>query len=285
MSVASAADEALPRSRTQRFSETRVQRLVDILVAVWIFSGGFVMTEPSPYELGFLAVLGLALFAGFGFYRSTLGLLVLFALFVPFALLAAFQVKVTELGDALIFQAVTIFLFFTAYFVANYVGEAPQRRMRLIVAAYVATAVLAAALGTLGYLGVIPGSEMLTRFDRAKAFFKDPNVYGPFLILPAMYLLQRVLLAPGRRAVVAAALFMVILIGVLASFSRAAWGRCRFRGDGGGLVFWLEARASDRCVSDDLTRRRARYRGRNRRVAQPAAVQPTLQNPRHRADL
>jgi O-antigen ligase len=247
MSLTAAAGAALPRADRRPSGRTLAHGLLDILVAVWIFSGGFVMTEPSPYELGFLAVLGTALLAGFGLYRSTLGLLVLFTLFVPFALISAFQVKQTDLTDALIFQAVTIFLFFTAYFVANYVAESPQRRMRLIVGAYIATAVLAAILGTLGYLGVIPGAEMLTRFDRAKAFFKDPNVFGPFLILPAMYLLQRVLLAPGRRSVVAAILFMVILVGVFASFSRAAWGHFAASAMiATGLVFWLEALVRDK---------------------------------------
>ena len=52
-------------------------------------------------------------------------------------------------------------------------------------------------LGTLGYLGI--GHDLFTRYDRAKALFKDPNVYGPFLILPAMYALQRVLVAMPRR--------------------------------------------------------------------------------------
>jgi hypothetical protein len=70
----------------------------------------------------------------------------------------------------------------------------------------------------------MPGSELLTKFGRAKAFFNDPNVFGPFLILPAMYLLQRVLLGNGRRALLGGALFVVLAIGVFASFSRAAWG-------------------------------------------------------------
>ncbi len=96
--------------------------------------------------------------------------------------------------------------------------------MRLIVAAYTIAAVGSAVLGTLGYLGLIPGQDLLTLYGRAKAFFKDPNVFGPFLILPAMYALQRVLLGKPGRAFWGAAIFMVIAIGVFASFSRAAWG-------------------------------------------------------------
>jgi hypothetical protein len=200
----------------------RTTTLLDALVVGWIFAGGMVITEPSPYELAFLAVLGVSMFAGFTLRCSTLGLLVLFASFVPFAIIAAFQVKFSSVPDALVYQAVTIFLFFTSYWVANYVADAPQARMRLIIGAYLATAVISAMLGTLGYLGV--GHDLFTRYDRAKAFFNDPNVFGPFLILPAMYMLQRLLLAPPRRALSAALAYGVLLIGVFASFSRAAWG-------------------------------------------------------------
>jgi O-antigen ligase len=225
MAMTAAAEVAGMRNPGALWLKARATTLLDWLVAFWIFCGGFVITEPSPYELSFLLVLAVALYAGFGLHRSTLGLLVLFIAFTPFALIGAFQVRYNDLTDSLIFQAVTIFLLFTGYFVANYVADDPQRKMRIIMGAYIATGVLSGAIGTLGYLGILPGgTELFTRFGRAKAFFNDPNVYGPFLILPAMFLLQRVLLGNMRRALFAAALFMVILVGVFASFSRAAWG-------------------------------------------------------------
>jgi hypothetical protein len=213
------------RARGDAYLQDRLATLLKWAVALWVFAGSVVITEPSPYELSFVLVLAISVFAGgFAFQRTTLGLLVLWVVFIPFALIAAFQATFTPLNDALIFQAVTIFLFFTSYWVANYVAEAPQERMRIIVAAYTVAAVLSAAMGTLGYLGLIPGRELLTLYGRAKALFNDPNVFGPFLILPAMYALQRVLLGSNRRAFWGAAVFMVITVGVFASFSRAAWG-------------------------------------------------------------
>mgnify|MGYP001048842078 CR=1 FL=1 len=244
MALTATADSIDARSRGAAWLKARLARVLDWTVALWIFLGGFVITEPSPYELSFLLVLGVALFAGFGLHRSTLGLLVIFAALIPFALLAAFQARMHELTDSLIFQAVTIFLLFTSYFVANYVADAPQRKMRLIIGAYIVTAVIGALAGTLGYLS---GSELLTKFGRAKAFFNDPNVFGPFLILPAMYLLQRILLGTRWRALWAGALFMVIAIGVFASFSRAAWGHlAASAGIVFLLVFFLEAHAREK---------------------------------------
>lgn len=247
MALTGTAGDHAHRQGTRAATSTRAAKLVDWLVALWIFSGGFVITEPSPYELTFLLVLGASLFAGFGLHRSTLGLLVLFTALIPFALLAGFQARYNDVVDALLFQAVTIFLVFTGYFAANFVADAPQRRMRLIVGAYVATAAVSAIVGTLGYLGLIPGSDLLTRFGRAKAFFNDPNVFGPFLILPAMYLLQRVLLGARGRALWAGVLFMTLVVGVFASFSRAAWGHFAISGALVFLmVFILESQARDK---------------------------------------
>ncbi len=213
------------RSRGAAYVAARAGTLLKWAVALWVFAGSIVVTEPSPYELAFLLVLALSLFgAGFAFQRQTLGLLVLWIAFIPFALIGAFQATFTPLPSALLFQIVTIFLFFTSYWVANYVAQAPQERMQLIVGAYTAAAVFSALIGTLAYLGLIPGGDILTLYGRAKALFNDPNVFGPFLILPAMYALQRVLLAPPRRAFWGGVIFMVIAIGVFASFSRAAWG-------------------------------------------------------------
>lgn len=222
-------------------------RLLDFMVGFWIFTGGMVLFEPSPYELTFLVVLPLAFVAGLGLYRSTFGLLAILIGFTPFALIACFQVRFTPISDALIFSIVTIFLMLTAYFVANYVAEATERRMRLIMGAYTAAAVISAIIGTTAYLGLLPGADIFLRYGRAKAAFNDPNVYGPFLVLPAMYALQRVLLAPGRSAIIAGGIYLVLFVGVFVSFSRAAWGHFALSSMIVlVLCFWLEATARDK---------------------------------------
>ncbi len=225
MALAGSAGDPSRAAIGAAYVRDRAAALLHVLVGVWIFAGGFVITEPAPYEPLFLIVLFVGAFGGWVLGRNTSGLLALFFAFVPFALIAAFQVKFITVTDALIFVAVTIFLFFTACFSASYVAEAPQPRMRLIVRAYIASAIVTALLGIGGYLGVIPGGEALfTRYWRAKGAFQDPNVFAPYLILPAMYLLQRILLGTTRQTLWAGALFMILLVGVFTSFSRAAWG-------------------------------------------------------------
>jgi hypothetical protein len=225
----------------------RALRLLDAVVAVWIFTGALVLVEPSPYELTFLAVLPVAILAGMGIYRSTFGLLAITMAFTPFALIAAFQVRFTPVTDALIFSLVTVFLLITAYFAANYVAEDTERRMRIVMRAYTWAAVSSALLGTLAYLGLIPGAELFVRYGRAKAAFNDSNVFGPFLVLPAMFALQRLLFGSKRMQVVAALVYTILFVGVFVSFSRAAWGHFALSSLMVlALCFWLEANAREK---------------------------------------
>lgn len=225
----------------------RAMRLLDIMVAVWIFTGAMVLVEPSPYEVSFVLVLPLAIMAGMGLYRSTFGLFAILLGFVPFALIAVFQVRFTPINDALIFTLVTIFLFVTSYFAANYVAEDTERRMRIVMRAYTWAAVASALIGTLAYLGLMPGADLFVRYGRAKAAFNDPNVFGPFLVLPAMFALQRILLGRGKVQLTAAIIYLILFVGVFVSFSRAAWGHFALSSIMVlALCFWLEAGARDK---------------------------------------
>lgn len=224
MGLTAASPVGARRERGLAYLRTRAGQMLGGMIAAWVFLGGFVLFEPSPYELMFVALLPVAFVAGVGLHRATLPLLGIFVFFVPFALIGAFQSTYISLTDALIFVVVTVFLLFTSYFAANYVADAPQKHMRLMITAYSWAALAAASIGTLAYLGLIPGAETFLRYGRAKAMFQDPNVFGPFLIPPAMFALQRMLLGKGRRALWAAAVFGVLTIGVFVSFSRGAWG-------------------------------------------------------------
>lgn len=249
MTLSGPFDPALAGSISpgREFVRQRALKLLDVVVALWIFAGGIVLIEPSPYEVMFLLVLPVAVVAGLGLYRSTFGLLAIILGFTPFALIAAIQVRFTPISEALIFTAVTIFLMITSYFLANYLAEATEKRMRVIMRAYTWIAVILALIGTLAYLRVMPGGSFFLIYDRAKATFKDPNVYAPFLILPAMFALQRILLGRGWQVILACAAYFILFLGVFVSFSRGGWGH--FAASSLitlVLVFLLEANARDK---------------------------------------
>ena len=71
---------------------------------------------------------------------------------------------------------------------AAFVAQNPIRHARLILNAYQWAAVVAAIAGIAGYFDIVSGAgELFTKFGRAAGTFKDPNVYGPFLV-PALLL-------------------------------------------------------------------------------------------------
>jgi O-antigen ligase len=91
---------------------------------------------------------------------------------------------------------------------------------------WIAAAVLTAAAASLALFVSFPGHEVLV-FDgeRARGFFKDPLVYAPFLVPAALIVVEHTI-APGARRsrrLLGSAIFLTLALGVLLSYSRAAW--------------------------------------------------------------
>ena len=91
--------------------------------------------------------------------------------------------------------------------------------------AYLGSAVVSAVIGVLALLGVLPGAELLTESDRSRAFFQDPNVFGPFLIPPALILIEEIIRPRllSARLATKVVLLAILLVGILFSYSRGAW--------------------------------------------------------------
>jgi hypothetical protein len=131
-------------------------------------------------------------------------------------------VEVSDLPRGLGFAAITCYLLAFALWTAGYVDS--TRRARIVVTCYVAVAVLSAVLGGVAVLTGV-GAEVLTRFARAQALFKDPNVFGPFVVVAAIFVLGE-LIEPRLlrwRTWVKTLLFALLVCGVLFSYSRGAW--------------------------------------------------------------
>ena len=101
-------------------------------------------------------------------------------------------IQVADPGRAALFFAITVFLAAFGLWLPGLRGERAARA-RLIVRGYLVAAVIASCLGVLALLGPMPGYDLLTEGDRARALFQDPNVFGPFLIPPALILVEEIL--------------------------------------------------------------------------------------------
>jgi O-antigen ligase len=96
-----------------------------------------------------------------------------------------------------------------------------------VIRAYVAGAAASSLLAVVALFVAYPGHELIAAegASRAQGFFKDPNVFGPFLI-PAALIAFEESLRPrllGVRRPVAAALFAVLVLGIVFAYSRAGW--------------------------------------------------------------
>jgi len=191
--------------------------------ALWLaaFLSGFVIEEPAPYELYMVLLSVIWLACGLKLRREFAPLIVLMMVYIagglgstPFA---------RDFGDAMMYIAVTGFLAITAIFYAAILAGDPGRS-RIIERGYIAGALIVALLGIAGYFNLFPGAEYFTRFDRARGTFQDPNVFGPFLVLPTLLLLQRLLQGPVLRHVFVLAPLSILILGIFLSFSRGAWG-------------------------------------------------------------
>ncbi len=190
------------------------------LVTIGVFLSGFVIAEPAPYEVFMASLIGLWSLFGLKISRAIAPLLALLLLFMVGGLLSL--TVMAQLATGPIYMAVSGFLALTAVFFAAIIEDRHQR-LRLIFNAWVSAAVITALLGILGYFGAIPGAANFTLYDRAKGAFQDPNVFGPFLAAPVLYLVHGLLTQPIRGAPLKVAGLIVLTLGVFLSFSRAAW--------------------------------------------------------------
>lgn len=190
-------------------------------VTVGVFLSGFVISEPAPYELWMAALVGLWFILGLRISRYTVPLFALLITFNVGGMLSLTQMK--DLADGPMYVAVSTFLALTAVFYAAIIEDS-HRRLPLIFNAWTFAAVITSMLGILGYFHAFPGSEVFTLYDRAKGAFQDPNVFGPFLVPPSLYLVHGILTGNLRAAPIKAAALLILALGVFLSFSRAAWG-------------------------------------------------------------
>ena len=207
-----------PRNATLSPGLHRAARL-SVLVASML--GGFVMNEPAPYELFLVALMGLFVLFGLKLPREAVTLTLLFVAFNVGGVLSMTQMG--DLYDTPMYIAVSLFLGLTSVFFCAAIAWDPVL-LRTINRGTVIAGVLTSLAGMVGYFGLVPGAEAFTRYGRAMGFFQDPNVFGPFLVLPALYLTAGLLNGAAWKAPLRTGLLLLIVGGIFLSFSRGAWG-------------------------------------------------------------
>jgi hypothetical protein len=113
----------------------------------------------------------------------------------------------------------------TVMFLAMVLSEDTAARLDMLRRGLIVGGLIASIAGIAGYFNLIPGGhDLLTLYERARGTFKDPNVLGAFLILPALFTLQSIVSDRAGKSFRSTISFGIIALAILLAFSRAAWG-------------------------------------------------------------
>jgi hypothetical protein len=207
------------------------------LFGIMIFFGSIVIIEPSPYDILSFAAIPFFALTGFKIKRGLLFFILIMTLYE----IGGFTSLIPHLhqSDAVIFQLLSFYLYITSLFFAFFFSDQTLERLNFCLKAYVIGAFLAAICGIMGYFNIVGTFDIFTLYGRASGTFKDPNVYGSYLVLAVVFLMQRILLGYTLRPFTWGAILLVLIIGVLLSFSRGSWGATLVAsGMMVGLSFW-----------------------------------------------
>jgi hypothetical protein len=192
---------------------------------VWLVgaSGAVVFIEPSPYEL--MTLLAAVLFFATG-ARLRLVFMPLLLLIVSLNIgYSMGAIPLYDQSDVFSWIMTSWYMAFTVIFFAIVISEDTAARLDMLRRGLAVGAMIASFAAIGGYFNLVPGGhDLLTLYDRARGTFKDPNVLGAFLILPALFVLQNVVTARLSKALRSAIAFGIMSFAILLAFSRAAWG-------------------------------------------------------------
>lgn len=223
MTIAHATGQAARKPSSAAWQPTALQRLAYGLVWLSVASGAVVFSEPAPVDVLTMGlIVGLPL-AGLVTPKGALWLVAaVWGVCGAGALIATGFAP--DIARAATHTGISIYLYAAFFVFAAFVAQRPEQHTRLILDAYLWAAFIGAVAGVIGYFNLFPGAfEMFTKFGRATGTFKDPNVYGPFLVPAMLYALHQALNLPLRRAVIPIVMLLFLTFAIFLSFSRGAW--------------------------------------------------------------
>jgi hypothetical protein len=223
MSFATTAHDSLYATRSPAIA-AKPNRLYLMGVGFAMCVSSIVLIEPAPVDA---LVLGLFVF---GIATGVIG----FSGLRPIAVipLAAFVVaNVISLYDpinstrAVWYILVTVYLCLSWVFFVGFLWSFHKRGMDLLIKTYTVAGMLCILAGLLSYFHAIGFQKYLLLYGRPKGTFKDPNVYGPYVIPIALFAIAGLIVRNKNKksAIVHSVVALVSVAGIFLSYSRACW--------------------------------------------------------------
>jgi hypothetical protein len=219
MAYAATAEGSLP-SVTAAPGVLALQRALVWLVGA---SGAIVFIEPSPYEL--MTLTATVIFFATGLRLRLVFMPLLLLLFLVNTGYTISAIPFLDTPEVANWIATSWYMAVTVMFFAMVVSEDTQARLDMLRRGLIVGALIASITAIAGYLNLVPGGhDLLTLYERARGTFKDPNVLGAFLILPALFVLQSVVSDGFGKSFRSTIALGIMTLAILLAFSRAAWG-------------------------------------------------------------
>ncbi len=211
--------------RPAEFARQKSAAHLLVLAAVWLTfaTSGVVFSEPAPIDaltMGLMVLLPVV-----GLFDPRPMLLTYISLWMVAAASACLASTFSyHVVDSIKHTSVTVYLYAASFVIAGFIARRPIPHMTLIYSSWLFAALVAAIAGLAGYMGLVPGAgELLTKFGRATGTFKDPNVFGAFLVAPFLYCLHIALTSRALKSMLSLGAAGLLATAVLLSFSRGAW--------------------------------------------------------------
>jgi hypothetical protein len=213
------SDAIWPGAQALGGPSAAARQLLDVVFFVTVLTSSFVFIEPAPHDVLMFVLLVACIVARVPIDRKLVPLLIMISVWLTGCL-----VSLVQIGDnpkAIQYTGTSIYLGIAALLFACLFSDGDMRRLSILRRAYILAALMATAAGAVGFFHLLPGSSIFLDNGRLSGTFKDPNVYGPFLVFPLLLLM----LSQLRRGVTVIGMIMtaVLLSGLLLGFSRGAW--------------------------------------------------------------
>jgi len=213
--------------KTKNISEINKKELRKIrIISIYAFLSGFVFFEPSFAEIFFILTVPLLLFSIKFDYKATIFTTILFisvtTSFLRGNSIGWFNLNYSIRYTVIDFYLILLFLVFISVIKQiknkNSLIDLLMRWWTLSAFINIFTCFFAIVTGVANLGGV----SVVSFGIRFQGFFKDPNVLGPFLTLPAAFWFEKYL-KNKKRNILYLAISIILMVGVVMTFSRAAW--------------------------------------------------------------
>jgi hypothetical protein len=208
-------------------SEAFAQRLLNFVLFVTVLLSCIAFIEPSPHDAMMFVLLVACVTARVPFDRKLTPLLLLITLWLVGGGLSVIQVADTQEAhpiagqNPIVYFGTSVYLGLATIMFACLFSEGDLGRLAVLRRGYILAALIATVAGYIGFFHLMPGADIFLDNERVSGTFKDPNVYGPFLVFPVLMLMIGFL--THRVTMVGLLVAAFLSGGLFLSFSRGAW--------------------------------------------------------------